>query len=101
MYIELHCHTEASADSLMRPADMLRVCQRRGIGTLAVTDHNNVHGALAAQALAPGRVIVGEEIMTTAGELLAYFVKEEVPRGLTPAETIARLKAQQAVICVA
>ncbi len=101
MDLELHCHTDASRDSLMRPADLLRVCQRRGIGVVAVTDHNALGGARAAQALAPDRVIVGEEIMTTRGELLAYFVKEEVPRGLSPAETIARLKAQGAVICAA
>jgi predicted metal-dependent phosphoesterase TrpH len=101
MLIELHCHTDASKDSLMQPAAMIRVCRQRGIGKLAITDHNTIAGARALQALAPELVIVGEEIMTTQGELLAYFVKEEVPRGLTPTETIARLRAQGAVIGVA
>jgi predicted metal-dependent phosphoesterase TrpH len=101
MLSELHCHTNASKDSLMQPAAMIRVCRQRGVGKLAITDHNTIAGALALRALAPELVIVGEEIMTTQGELLAYFVKEEVPRGLTPAETIARLRAQGAVIAVA
>jgi predicted metal-dependent phosphoesterase TrpH len=101
MLIELHCHTHASKDSLMQPAAMIQVCRQRGIGKLAITDHNSLAGALAVQALAPDLTIVGEEIMTTQGELLAYFVKEEVPRGLSPAETIARLRAQGAVIGIA
>ena len=101
MLVELHCHTDASKDSLMRPAKMVRLCRQRGIGKVAITDHNTIAGALAMQALAPELVIVGEEIMTTQGELLAYFVKEEVPRGLAPAEAVARLRAQGAIIGIA
>jgi predicted metal-dependent phosphoesterase TrpH len=97
---ELHSHTYASEDCLMRPADIVRTCARRGIHRLAVTDHNTVRGAREVSALAPNLVIIGEEIMTTAGELLAYFVQEEVPPGLTPPETIARLRAQGAAISV-
>jgi predicted metal-dependent phosphoesterase TrpH len=84
----------------MRPADIVRTCRKRGIGRLAVTDHNTIAGARAVHALAPDLVIIGEEIMTTEGELLAYFVQEEVPPGLTPPETIARLRAQGAAISV-
>jgi predicted metal-dependent phosphoesterase TrpH len=48
----------------------------------------------------PQRVIVGEEIMTREGELLAAFVQEAVPAGLPPLEAIARLRAQGAFISV-
>jgi predicted metal-dependent phosphoesterase TrpH len=98
--IELHSHTEYSDDCLMRPAGIVQTCARVGIDRLAVTDHNSLAGAQAVQALAPELVIVGEEIMTTQGELLAYFVREEVPPGLSPAETIARLRAQGCAISV-
>jgi predicted metal-dependent phosphoesterase TrpH len=84
----------------MRPADIVRTCARRGIDRLAVTDHNTIAGALEMQALAPELVIVGEEVMTSQGELLAYFLREPVPAGLTPVETIARLRAQGAAISV-
>jgi len=84
----------------MRPADIVRTCRQKGIDRLAVTDHNTIRGALEMHALAPDLVIVGEEIMTTQGELLAYFVKEEIPRGLSPVETINRLRAQGAAISV-
>ena len=98
--LELHSHTHASGDCLMRPADILRTCERKGIHRLAVTDHNTISAALEMRRLAPERVIVGEEIMTTQGELLGYFLKEEIPAGLSPAETIARLRAQGAAISI-
>jgi predicted metal-dependent phosphoesterase TrpH len=65
-----------------------------------VTDHNTIAGARAAQALESGRVIVGEEIMTTRGEILAAFVREEIPAGLTPQEVIRQLREQGAFISV-
>ena len=98
--LELHSHTHASEDSLARPADIVRTCRRRGIDKIAITDHNAISGALEAQALAPELVIVGEEIMTTQGELLAYFLKERIPPKLDPFETIRRLRAQGAAISV-
>jgi predicted metal-dependent phosphoesterase TrpH len=98
---ELHCHTYRSGDSLLLPAAILERCRRMAINRVAITDHNTIAGAREAAALDPERVIVGEEIMTTAGEILAYYVREEVPPGLTPSETIARLRAQGAMISVA
>ncbi|MBI3739620.1 MAG: PHP domain-containing protein, partial [Chloroflexi bacterium] len=73
---------------------------RKGIDRVIVTDHNTIAGARAAQSLDPERVIVGEEIMTTRGEILAAFLTEEIPALLTPQETIRRLRAQNAFISV-
>jgi predicted metal-dependent phosphoesterase TrpH len=98
--VEFHCHTNASKDSLTSPADLIAAARRKGIDRLIITDHNTIAGALVAQSLDPELVIVGEEIMTTCGEILASFVMEEVPAGLTPQETIRRLKDQGAFISV-
>lgn len=98
--IEFHCHTIASQDSLTRPADLVRAARTRGIDRVVVTDHNSIAGALEAHRLDPGRIIVGEEIMTTRGEILAAFVTEEIPAGLSPQETIRRLRGQGAFISV-
>ena len=98
--VEFHCHTIASKDSLTRPRDLVETCRRKGIDRVVVTDHNTIAGARAAQKLDPERVIVGEEILTTRGEILAAFVTEEIPAGLTPQETIRRLKEQGAFISV-
>jgi predicted metal-dependent phosphoesterase TrpH len=98
--VEFHCHTNASQDSLTTPAELVVAARRRGLDRLIVTDHNTIVGARAAQILDPELVIVGEEIMTTRGELLAAFVSEEVPPFLSPVETLRRLKAQGAFISV-
>jgi len=99
--VEFHCHTYYSGDSLARPEDLLRVCRRRGIDRLAITDHNTIAGALRCRELDAQRVIVGEEIMTQSGELLAFYLQEEIPPGLPPLEAIARLREQGALISVA
>jgi predicted metal-dependent phosphoesterase TrpH len=98
--IEFHCHTYASKDSLTRPADLIKAARRKGLDRLVITDHNSIAGALEAQAIDPQLVIVGEEIMTTKGEILAAYVREEIPALLSPQETIRRLKEQGAFISV-
>lgn len=98
--VDLHSHTFWSKDSLTSLETVLRLCEQRGIDRIAITDHNAIGGALALRALAPERIIVGEEIMTTNGEILAYYVHEAVPAGLSPEETIRRLRDQGAVISV-
>ena len=98
--LEFHCHTHASKDSLTLPADLVSAAHRKGIDRVVVTDHNSIVGAREAQAIDPELIIIGEEIMTTKGEILAAFVSEEIPAYLTPQETIRRLKEQGAFISV-
>jgi predicted metal-dependent phosphoesterase TrpH len=98
--MEFHCHTVYSKDSLTPPERLIEACQRKGIDRVVITDHNTIAGARIAQALDPERVIIGEEIMTTRGEILAAFVTEEIPALLTPGETIKRLREQGAFISV-
>jgi predicted metal-dependent phosphoesterase TrpH len=98
--VEFHCHTNASKDSLTAPQKLISEARRKGLGRLIITDHNSISGAKIARELDPELVIVGEEIMTTRGEILAAFVKEEVPAGLPPMEVIELLKSQGAFISV-
>src|ERR1041385_4070997 len=97
---EFHCHTIYSKDSLTPPAALVAACRRKGIDRVVVTDHNTLAGAREAQRLDTELVILGEEIMTTKGEILAAFIREQIPKGLTPQETIRRLKDQGAFISV-
>ena len=99
--IDFHCHTSASKDSLTSPEQLIRGSHRRGLDRIVVTDHNTIAGALAAHAQDPELVIIGEEILTTCGEILAAYVTDEVPPGLSPQETIRRLRSQGAFISVA
>ena len=97
---EFHTHTIYSKDSLAKPEQIIETCRKKGIDRLIITDHNTIAGAIEAQKLAPDLIIIGEEIMTTRGEILAAFVTEEIPAMLTPQETIVCLKAQGAFISV-
>lgn len=98
--VDLHSHTIYSKDCLTPTAALIAQARKVGLRRIAVTEHNRLDGALAAKALDPELVIVGEEIKTTRGEIIAYFVQEVVPRGLTPEETIARLREQGAFISI-
>lgn len=98
--VELHSHTVWSKDCIVSFETILRLCERRQIDRIAITDHNTAEGALAFAQIAPERIIIGEEIMTTKGELLGYFMQETIPAGLSPDETIRRLRDQGAVISV-
>ena len=85
----------------MLPGRLIDVARRRGLQRLAITDHNVFDGARHAARIDPELIIPAEEIMTTGGELLGYYVREVVPPGLSPQKTIEILRQQGAVICVA
>jgi len=99
--VDLHVHTKFSKDSLAEPEEMIAAAKAAGMDKIAITEHNNIAGALAAKEIDPDFVIVGEEVMTTDGEIIAYFVTEEVPAGLPPEEALARLRAQGAFVAAA
>jgi len=98
--LEMHLHSIGSKDSLMKPRQILEVACRRGIDKLFITDHNRIDVAKQMQQDYPEKAMIGEEIFTTKGELLAFFVRENVPVGLEPAEAIRLLKKQGAFISV-
>jgi predicted metal-dependent phosphoesterase TrpH len=98
MRVDLHCHTCYSRDSLTTYDELLHAMDRRGLGKVAITDHNVIAGALDFHARAPDRFLLGEEIKTTHGELLALFIEERIPPGLSPQDTIARVHAQGGLV---
>lgn len=98
--VEFHCHTRFSEDSLVEPEKLVARARQRGIDRLVVTDHNSTRGARVAKEIDPELVIIGEEILTQRGELLAAFVEEDVPPFLPPLAAIERLRAQGAFISV-
>jgi hypothetical protein len=77
---------------------VIEACRERGLDKVAITDHNTIAGALVLSEMAPDLIIVGEEINTSVGEIIAYFLKEEVPKGLPPQEAIARVREQGGVV---
>jgi predicted metal-dependent phosphoesterase TrpH len=100
--VDMHCHTRLSADSLNDPLRLVRTAAERGIGAICVTDHNGLANALALSQMPdlPIKVIPSEEVKTSEGEIIGYFLSELVPKGLTPEETVKRIKGQGGLVAV-
>ncbi len=99
---DLHMHTSWSHDCSIQVDELLDHAETIGLGAIAVTDHNRLGGAQEAVELARGRplaVIPGEEVKTDGqGEVIGLFLSEEIPRGLSFAETIAAIRAQDGLV---
>ena len=81
IFVDFHCHTSASKDSNTSIEQLFQYGRRRGLNRIVITDHNTISGAKKAFSLDPGFFIIGEEIMTTKGEILAVYLQEEIPSG--------------------
>ncbi len=98
--VDFHVHTCYSRDSFTSLEAVIEACRKRGLDKVAITDHNTIAGALALREMAPDLVIVGEEIKTEVGEIIGYFLEEEVPKGLPLQEAIRRVREQGGVVGV-
>ena len=99
-HVDLHCHTHFSHDSMTKIHLLLDRARELGLDRIAITDHNCILGAQIAHDADPDLVIVGEEVRTEVGEVIAYFVQEEVPPGLPLLRTLEMLEEQGAVISI-
>jgi predicted metal-dependent phosphoesterase TrpH len=102
--VDLHMHTTWSHDCSIDVDELIDHADAEGLGAIAVTDHNVFGGALEAVERAQGRkliVIPGEEVKTDGqGEVIGLFLKEEIPRGLSFAETVEAIRAQGGLVYV-
>ena len=108
MKIDLHCHTEASADC-STPVELFPArCRERGVWIQAITDHDQIWGAQKLQELVeeekvkkagfPLTIIVGEEVSTTHGEIIGLFLRERIPARMSPKETVAAIREQGGLV---
>ena len=103
--VDLHMHTDHSYDCATPVEVLLASARDAGLGAIAVTDHNEISGASGGagegRTRSGVRVIVGEEVKTDGqGEVIGLFLKEKIPRGLSLAETIERIRRQDGVVYV-
>jgi predicted metal-dependent phosphoesterase TrpH len=99
-FVDLHCHTRASFDSLASIRSVVEAAARRGLTHLAITDHDRIDGALAAKAAAPDglTIIVGEEVRTADGDLICLFLEQALAPGRSAADTVAAAKRQGGLV---
>ncbi len=97
-------HTDHSHDCATPVEVLLATARERGLGAIAVTDHNEISGALEARKQAEAadvKVIVAEEVKTAGqGEVIGLFIEEKIPRGLSLQETVAEIKHQGGLVYV-
>ncbi|HEX4484072.1 MAG TPA: PHP domain-containing protein [Solirubrobacteraceae bacterium] len=106
--VDLHMHTDHSGDCATPVEVLLATARAQGLGAIAVTDHNEISGALQARAQAAEsdseprvKVIVGEEVKTAdQGEVIGLFIEEKIARGMTLEQTVAEIKRQGGVVYV-
>jgi len=100
--VDLHMHTDHSHDCATPVEVLLAQARARGLGAIAVTDHNEVSGALEARAKASGiKVIVGEEVKTrNQGEVIGLFIEKRIPPGMSFEETLDAIHAQGGIAYV-
>lgn len=108
MKIDLHCHSEASADCSTPLVLFPARCRERGVRIQAITDHNEIWGAQKLQEIVeeekvkktgfPLTIIVGEEVSTTHGEIIGLFLQEKIPAGMSPKETVTAIKEQGGLV---
>ncbi len=105
IHVDLHMHTDHSPDCATPVEVLLATARDRGLGAIAITDHNEISGALAAREVAEQmggiKVIVAEEVKTAEqGEVIGLFLEQKIPRGMTMAETIAEIRRQGGLVYV-
>jgi predicted metal-dependent phosphoesterase TrpH len=98
--VDLHCHSSASFDSRVEPAELVRVAAAAGLTHLAITDHDRLEGALRARDVAPDKltIIIGQEIRSTSGDLIALFVESPIESGLSVEESVAEIRVQHGLV---
>jgi hypothetical protein len=104
IHVDLHMHTDHSSDCATPVETLLATAREAGLGAIAITDHNEVSGAFAAQEIADDfgvKVIVSEEVKTAEqGEVIGLFLKQKIERGMTMAETTAEIHRQGGLVYV-
>ena len=100
MRVDLHVHTEYSNDCRLKLEEIIDTVSLGKVDALAITDHNEIEGALKLKEIASFPVIVGEEIQTIDGEIIGLFLRERITPGLSSYETVRRIKAQEGLVMI-
>lgn len=98
--VDLHTHSIASHDGGISALQYERALNTGLLDMIAITDHNTTEFALQMQQQLGDRIIVGEEIMTTRGEIIGLYLTQTIPSGLTPTETIEQIRSQGGIVYV-
>ncbi|MEO8784782.1 MAG: PHP domain-containing protein [Candidatus Saccharimonadales bacterium] len=100
MLVDLHTHSVASPDGGISAAQYQALLEAGRFGAIAVTDHNRIDFALRLKKDLGDGIIVGEEIMTSQGEIIGLFLKKVVEPQQTAAQTAAAIHRQGGLVYI-
>lgn len=98
--VDLHTHSSASPDGGITANQYRNALTKKTLDVIAITDHNRIDFAQNLHAELGQQIIVGEEIMTSAGEIVGLFLTHAIPANLSPQETIAEIHKQGGVVYI-
>ncbi len=94
---DLHMHTTAS-DGWPSPQQLVDHASVIGLDVIAVTDHDTIEGALRAADHASRRtklkVVIGEEVSSRDGHIVALFIEKKIRPGISAAATVHAIHDQ-------
>ena len=91
---DFHIHTKFSPDSRFKITDLIKACLRENLNLIAVTDHHTIEGAQQIQNEAPFPVIIGQEILSSDGEIIGLFLERVIQSNLSAKDTVKAIKDQ-------
>ncbi len=102
---DLHIHSLAS-DGVSSVEQILAAAEAAGLDVIAITDHERIDAAVAAQAMARARglrvqVVIGEEISTRGGHLLGLFLERRIPPWRSLRWSVAQVHEQGGLAIIA
>jgi len=95
--VVFHVHSNYSSDSNLRLEKIAETCRRKNINVAILADHNNLAPAKTINGV---RIISGEEVKTDQGEIIGLFLNNKIQQGLSPKETVKKIKEQEGLIIV-
>jgi len=96
--VAIHLHTNYSHDSNVSPRQLVEAAAAEALDCIAITDHDEIDGAVEAAAVGAVQVIIGQEVSTRDGHLIGLFLRERVRPGLSALDTVDRIRAQGGVV---
>ena len=102
MKYDLHMHSKYSSDGVLSPEEIVKIAIKKGLGGVAITDHNTIKGGLKTKEYETEnfKVIIGSEIMTDRGEIIGLFLEEEIGKSRNFYEVITDIKNQNGIVVI-
>lgn len=98
--VDLHSHSIISHDGGVIADEYERILSSGVLDCIAITDHNETSFARIMHKKLGDKIIIGEEITTTDGEIIGLYLQETIPPKLDAAETVKRIREQNGLVYI-